>query len=68
MTNQAPKKLPLMLYGKIVGEALVGPDGQIFIDIDSTPQGKELRDILTDGWIDHFTLVPQNHFTPKDYT
>jgi hypothetical protein len=60
-----PIKLPVTLYGSVVGDALVNPDGKIVINIDDTPKGKEMYDILTLGFIDHLTVVPQNYFIPR---
>ena len=60
-----PLKVPVTLYGSIVGEALIGPVGQIFIDIDETPKGKEMREVLMMGFIDHLTIAPQHHYIPK---
>ena len=62
MMTTPPLKVPVTLYGSIIGEALIGPEGQVFIDIDTTPKGKEMREVLLMGFIDHLSLVPQHHY------
>lgn len=66
--SSTPIKVPVFLYGEQIGEALVGPQGQIFIDIEQNPKGREMLDILLMGFIDHFTLAPQHHYAPKKVT
>jgi hypothetical protein len=60
MVEGKPISVPVAIAGEIVGIAMVGPEGEILIQIDSNPRSKEIRRFLTQGLYLGLTIAPNN--------
>lgn len=50
--------VPVKIFGEIVGTALIGNNGEIFLGIDQSRLGRELKGILQSGFAEHLSLGP----------